>query len=289
MNVKTLLKGSAVTAEDTMPIRDARALMLKYAVPCLPVLRQSRLVGMITELHLRAAGPSSVRELRRYDWSDAAAGLTVREVMSRDPVAVTPDASVAEVARLMRRKAVDAVPVVDGGDVVGVVTRRDLLAVLGGLLEHRHPTALGHVLAATSLGPSAERTFGEALRVAAVTGAALTLLHVLPRISRLQGPERPTPDQMSWREQARRRIAEEALEAMCRARHAQQISYEVADGPVAHDIARRAAELDSDLIVVGTASRRGCLGFSGRNTADRLTGLAPCPVLVIPRGSEDER
>lgn len=280
MNLKTLLKRPAITADETMPIRDARALMLRHGVPCLPVLRQNELVGMITKLNLHAAGPSSVRDLRRYDWGDALASLTVGDVMSRDPIALTPDASVAEAARLTRAEGLDAIPVVDGGNVVGVVTRRDLLAVLGGLLEHRDPTGLGHILAATSLGPGA---LGEASRLAAATGAALTALHVLPRISRLPGLEGATADQVPWVERTRRRIAREALAAMCRTGHAHEITCEVADGPVAHEIARRAAELDSDLIVVGQASWRGWLGFAGRGVADQLASLAPCPVLVIPQ------
>jgi CBS domain-containing protein/nucleotide-binding universal stress UspA family protein len=283
MNLKTLLKRPAITADETTPMQDAHALMLRHGVPCLPVLRQNELVGMITKLHLHAAGPSSVRDLRRHDWGDALAGLTVGDLMSHDPITLTPDASVAEAARLTRQKGLEAIPVVDGGDVVGVVTRRDLLAVLGGLLEHRYPTGLGHILAATSLGSDRAGALGEALRLAAATGAALTALHVLPRISRLPGLEGATADQVPWVERTRRRIAREALAGMCRTGHAHEITCEVADGAVAHEIARRAAELDSDLIVVGQASRRGWLGFAGRGVADQLTSLAPCPVLVIPQ------
>jgi CBS domain-containing protein len=256
MNLKTLLKRPAITADETMPIRDARALMLRHGVPCLPVLRQKELVGMITKVHLHAAAPSSVRDLRRYDWGDALAGLTVGDVMSRDPIALTPDASVAEAARLTRAKGLDAIPVVDGGDVVGVVTRRDLLAVLGGLLEHRDPTGLGHILAATSLGPDLAGALGEAVRLAAATGAALTALHVLPRISRLPGLEGATADQVPWVERTRRRIAREALAAMCRTGHAHEITCEVADGPVA-------------VAALGPTSNAPIFpaGFAGRSTS----------------------
>ena len=283
MNLKTLLKRPAVTADEAMLMRDARVLMLRYGVPCLPVLRQEHLVGMITTLDCDAAGPSSVPELRRYDWGDAAAGLTVGQVMADDPIALSADASVAEAARLARTKRVDAVAVVDGDDVIGVVTRRDLIAALGSLLEHRDPTGLGHVLAATSLGSGPAGALGAALRLAAATGAALTALHVLPRISRLPGLDGATADQVSRVERTRQRITHEALAAMARAGHIQEVSCEVAEGPVAHEIARRATELDSDLIVVGQPRRGGPLAFAGRGVADQLMSLAACPVLVIPR------
>lgn len=77
-------------------------------------------------------------------------------------------------------------------------------------------------------------------------------------------------------ERTRRRITRQALAAMCHAgascnchagssrnRHAGSscnVTCEVADGPVAHEIARRAAELDSDLIVVGKPGRSNWFG-----------------------------
>ena len=287
MTLKTLLRRPAVTVEEAMPLREACALMLRHSIPCLPVMRQKRLVGMVTELHLRAASPSSVPALRRYDWGDAMVSLTVGDVMTRDPIPLTPDASVVEAARLTRRMRVDAVPVVDGGDVVGVVTRRDLLAVLAGLLEHRQPTGLGHVLAATSLRPDGKGTLGHALRLAAATGAVLTAVHVLARISPGHRLDGATAARVSWMERTRRQSTRQALAALCRAHDAREVTYEVTDGPVAQAIARRAAALDSDLIVVGTPSRRGRLSFASPNVADQLTSLAPCPVLVVPRVSEE--
>lgn len=58
---------------------------------------------------------------------------------------------------------------------------------------------------------------------------------------------------------------------------------EVAEGSVVREIARRAEELDSDLIVVGAEARRGILGALVETLADRLVRLAPCPVLAVPR------
>ncbi|MCZ7383932.1 MAG: universal stress protein [Candidatus Methanoperedens sp.] len=82
-------------------------------------------------------------------------------------------------------------------------------------------------------------------------------------------------------ERARRRVADEATVA--RAGRAQDVSCEVAEGTVAREIARRAEELDSDLIVVGAEARRGILGGFVEVLADRLVRLAPCPVLAVPR------
>jgi CBS domain-containing protein len=194
MNLKTLLKRPAVTIEEGAPATAARELMCRQGVRHLPVLRGNEVVGMVTAHDLLAAGPSSVPELRVYDWDDALAGLSVGDVMSRRPAAaLTPDTSVADAARLARQEGIEAIPVVDGGDIVGVVTRGDLMAALRGLLDHWDPTGLGHVLVATSLRAGRAGALDLALRLALAAGAAVTALHVRPariwmaRVARASG------------------------------------------------------------------------------------------------------
>jgi len=286
MNLKTLLKRPAVTIEEAAPATAARELMRRQGVQHLPVLRDNELVGMVTEHDLLAAGPSSVPELRAYDWDEALAGLSVSDVMSRRPVALTPDTSVADAAHLARQHRIDAFPVVDGGDIVGVVTRGDLMAVLRGVLEHGHPTGLGHVLIGTSLRAGQAGALDAALRLAVAAGAAVTALHVRPLRSWLAGVEGATAEPVEWVERIKRQMADKALGAQGREGHVPELTLEVAEGSIVREIARRAMELDSDLIVVGTAHRRGLIGRVGKTIADELVQVAPCPVLAVPRGSE---
>jgi len=207
--------------------------------------------------------------------------------MARGPLALHAQTAVAEAARLARDRGVDAFPVLDDGLVVGVVTRSDLLAVLSGLLDHRHPTGLGHVLAATSLRPGAARALGEALRIASTTGAALTALHV--RAAARPIPGREEQERVAI-ERIRRHVADEAMAILRATGCAQDVRCEVAEGPVAREIARRAEELDADLIVIGATARRRGLGALLPTLGDRLTPLAPCPMLTIPRaGALDAR
>jgi CBS domain-containing protein/nucleotide-binding universal stress UspA family protein len=287
MKIKTLLTRPAITTEPATPLRDARALMHRRGIRHLPVIDHHRLVGMLTERDIERADVSSIPEIARHDWPSALAGLVVADVMARDPLALHPETPVAEAARLARDRRVDAFAVVDSDEIAGVVTRSDLLAVLSGLLEHRHPTGLGHVLAATSLRSGSRRALGEALRIGATTGARVTALHVLPAAGRMPGFEGATAEDVVTVERARRHIADEAM-AMLRAGGGQDVRCEVAEGPVAREIAQRAEELDADLIVIGSAVRRGGLGGFAATLGDRLARLAPCPVLAVPRiGARD--
>ena len=52
---------------------------------------------------------------------------TVREIMTGEPVTVTPDMTVTEVAKLMVEKRVGALPVLEEGRLVGIVTEGDLI------------------------------------------------------------------------------------------------------------------------------------------------------------------
>jgi CBS domain-containing protein/nucleotide-binding universal stress UspA family protein len=286
MHIKTLLTRPAITTGPDTSLHDARALMRRRGVRHLPVVEHGRLVGMLAERDIARAQASTVPELARHDWTAVLADLTVADAMTRHPLTLHPETPVAEAARLARDRGVEAFPVVAEQDVAGVITRGDLLAVLGGLLELRHPTRLGHVLAATSLRAGADRVLGEALRIAAATGAAVTALHVRParpaRTGR-RGLEGATAEAVVDVERARRHIADE-VDAVCRReQRVHDVRGEVAEGPVAREIARRAEELDSDLIVMGAAGRPGRLLGLLEPLAARVARLASCPVLTVPR------
>lgn len=62
-------------------------------------------------------------------------GGLVREFMEPDPVTVSPTTPLRDVIRLMLEEEVSAVPVVDEGSVVGIVSEHDVVRVAGGLLE----------------------------------------------------------------------------------------------------------------------------------------------------------
>ena len=287
MHIKALLARPPITTGPATPLREAHALMRRRGIRHLPVVDTGRLVGMLAERDIERVSASCVPEIARHDWAEGLAGLVVADAMASGPLALHAQTAVAEAARLARDRGVDAFPVLDEGLVVGVVTRSDLLAVLSGLLDHRHPTGLGHVLAATSLRPGAARALGEALRIAATTGAELTVLHVRAAARPIPGCEEQERVAI---ERVRRHVTDEAM-AILRARsRAQDVRCEVAEGRVAREIARRAEELDADLIVIGSIARRRGLRTLIPTLGDRLTPLAPCPVLTIPRaGALDAR
>ncbi len=63
--------------------------------------------------------------------------LTVGDMMTSPALNITPEAPAAEAARVMTAHAVNRLPVVDGGHLVGILSRTDLANAFGSLLEER--------------------------------------------------------------------------------------------------------------------------------------------------------
>jgi CBS domain-containing protein len=100
-----------VTAGPDLPVRDAADLLVYHRVSGLPVLDGAgALVGVVSEADIIGKR-----------------GATVGEIMSREVVAVAPDAGLEEVAALMTGRRVNRVPVVHEGRVVGILSRADVV------------------------------------------------------------------------------------------------------------------------------------------------------------------
>lgn len=118
------------------PLRSAVMDMRRSGVGALPVVDdENRVIGLLSERELlrhllshylpRAGGP-------RGGPPGAAARQTVRDVMTRQVLCVSPHQPLAEVASLMLNKDVERVPVVRDGILVGFLTRGDIVRKLIG-------------------------------------------------------------------------------------------------------------------------------------------------------------
>lgn len=114
----------------------ARGVMVEHRVNQLPVMVDGKLVGIVTDRDIRDAFPSAFEgaspemEKRRRLLGTDPKSITVEMVMAEKPLAVAPDATVAEAAQLMRKERIGAVPVLADGHLVGILTRSDLLDAL---------------------------------------------------------------------------------------------------------------------------------------------------------------
>jgi len=103
-------------------------LMKLGRVRHLPVLDGERLVGMVSERDVLGASLSRALDFEAGPRRSFLRSVEVAEVMTTDLVTIGPDATLAEAAQRLVERRIGALPVVDGGTLVGLVTATDLLA-----------------------------------------------------------------------------------------------------------------------------------------------------------------
>jgi acetoin utilization protein AcuB len=131
VKVGSIMTRSPVTVGLDDDLAHVRDLFTAHGFRHLLVLAGGRLVGVLSDRDLlRALSPFLGRASERAQ-DVATLRRRVHQVMSREPVVVSPEATVAEAARLLFARRVSCLPVVaDDGAVVGIVSWRDLLAAL---------------------------------------------------------------------------------------------------------------------------------------------------------------
>lgn len=132
MKVRAMYTPEVLSAGANEDLAEVAARMHFHEVGALLVFRHGVLQGIITERDLMCAVA---------DGADPAAA-TVERYMTRDPVTVAPDTDAAEAAASMLQLGVRHLPVMEGGQVVGMLSARDLLTDLSWEAEPLKEEAL---------------------------------------------------------------------------------------------------------------------------------------------------
>ncbi|WP_328619354.1 CBS domain-containing protein [Streptomyces sp. NBC_00354] len=121
MKVADLMADEVASVTPDTTFKDVAKLLAQYDITGVPVLDdQDRVVGVVSQTDLLA-------HTARHN-SEMAVPPSAGDVMSAPAVTVHPEETVADAARLMTRRSIERLPVVDVEDrLVGIVTRRDLL------------------------------------------------------------------------------------------------------------------------------------------------------------------
>jgi CBS domain-containing protein len=134
MRVHDIMSSPVHTVRQNASVESAAQLMTAKAVTALPVIdSDGKLVGMVSESDLlwhRVPSDPAAHMVRHPDTDPANRPGMVVEVMSPYPLTTGPDADVAEAADAMLQNDVRSIPVLDGDELVGIVSRRDILRAM---------------------------------------------------------------------------------------------------------------------------------------------------------------
>lgn len=136
----------AITINADDVVADAAALLQKHEIHMLPVMHKGTLVGIVTDRDIKRASPSDVVSENRIQDSDLLAGITIKEMMTPDPVTVSYDYTIEEAVEKFLVHKISGLPVVDQQQkVIGVITKSDLfhlILILTGSGKKGHKFAI---------------------------------------------------------------------------------------------------------------------------------------------------
>jgi acetoin utilization protein AcuB len=129
MKVSELMTGvNLITARPDTAVLDARQLMLKERIRHLLITEaDGSLVGIVTDRDIRLNLPSQATSLSVWEINHLLTKLTVAQVMTRRVITVGPDLPARDAAQLMLDRKIGAVPVLEDGHLVGIITETDIV------------------------------------------------------------------------------------------------------------------------------------------------------------------
>lgn len=128
MLVSDWMTPNPITVTPETPVMDALRIIKDHGFRRLPVMTNSKLVGIVTRKDLKDAMPSKATTLSVWELNYLLSKLTVQEVMASPVVTATEGEHVEDAAKRMLNKQVGGLAVLDNvGRLSGMITTRDIL------------------------------------------------------------------------------------------------------------------------------------------------------------------
>lgn len=137
MQARDIMQAHVVTVSPDTSLAQAQRLMQDNRIRHLPVVSGTKLVGIVTDRDLRNASPSQATTLTKGEINDQMDTTPIETCMTRDVVVISPEDPVVDGARRLLAGTFGCLPVVEHGQLVGIITDIDLLR---GFLAAAAPT-----------------------------------------------------------------------------------------------------------------------------------------------------
>ena len=126
-----------ISVSPETPIHDALAMFKKEHIRRAPVIKDGKLVGIVTESDLHNASPSTVTSLSIWEINYLISKVTVSQVMSKKVKTIDENTPIEEAARIMADFKIGGVPVMRSGTIAGIITETDLFKIFLELMGAR--------------------------------------------------------------------------------------------------------------------------------------------------------
>ena len=134
--VSELMTPNLITITHNQTVGKAMELMARYDIRRLPVIKDGKLVGIISDRDLRQMGGRPSFQLRKTDQDEAYLELPVEEAMTLNVITIPLHNTLEDAIKLMLKNKISGLPVVNrDGALVGILSDQDVLKYCLGVLE----------------------------------------------------------------------------------------------------------------------------------------------------------
>jgi len=130
-----MIAGVETLAPDDL-MKTALLLERRLRIRHIPIVENGKLVGILTDRDLKRVMPSPLTGADEEQFEYVAETTHVKQIMTRSPMTISPDAPLKDAVRLLCEKKFGALPVVQGEQLVGIITETDMLRAFLAILEH---------------------------------------------------------------------------------------------------------------------------------------------------------
>lgn len=139
MYVQQFMTSQVITVSPNESILNAMNTMKNKRINRLPVISGGKLVGLVTDGDLRAASPSPVTSLSKFEMNELLSKVSIKDVAVKRVITCSPETLIEDAALLMRENNISTLPVMDGEKLVGIITHNNILDAYLDIMGVRSP------------------------------------------------------------------------------------------------------------------------------------------------------
>ena len=139
MFVQQFMTSQVITVPPAETLLNAMNLMKTKRINRLPVISGGKLIGIVTDGDLRAASPSPVTSLSKFEMNELLSKVTIKDVAVKKVVTCSPDTLIEDAALIMRENKIGALPVIENDKLIGIITQNNILDAFLDIMGVRSP------------------------------------------------------------------------------------------------------------------------------------------------------
>ncbi|NOX17167.1 MAG: CBS domain-containing protein [Chlorobi bacterium] len=130
MYVKNWMSKKVVTVEESDTLSVAINTLKRNRIRRMPVMKDDKLVGIVSDRDLKEASPSKATSLDIWELHYLMSNIKIKDIMTRNPFTVNPGSTIEKCAIIMHDNKIGGLPVMVDEKLVGIITEQDIFEAL---------------------------------------------------------------------------------------------------------------------------------------------------------------